>query len=896
MWLLLAMLCFAMPADEVNFELANSSAEDWEFKDNCWKFVDESKTLSQHKKQSDYKPPHRSPRHIALLKKHSVSDFELTLEIKSTHKDYPHRDACLFFGYQDPGKFYYVHFGKEMDPRANQIFIVNGADRTKISLTTTDGTPWSDNWHKVKLTRNSKTGDIAVYFDEMKKPAMTAKDKTFTWGQIGVGSFDDTADFRKLKLVGKPKSMKREKQVPEKPTAPVAPKKLEKLEKHGHVRVDPYYWLRERENPEVIEYLTVENEYMEARMAPTVELQRKLTEETKARIKQTDTSVPYDLRGFTYYRRTEDGKQYPIYCRKVAGKSDAKEEIILDVNQVADGHEFCNVGGLSVSPNNDLLAYAVDTIGRRKYKIVVKDLTTGEVLPTTVPDVTGNMQWAEDSQTIFYTRQDPKTLRWYQVYRINIGDRNSQGTLVYEEKNEEFSCYVFKSRSDKYILIEAEQTLSSEVLLIDAENPESKPVVFHPRETDHEYSVDHLGDAFYIRTNWDAKNFRLMSTGSVAVKQSWKEIIPHDDNVFFDGFELFDEFMVVQQKTNALPRLRIRSMKDGTQHDLDFGMECFDAESAFTPEPGTTKMRYNFSSMKTPDSVFEYDMQSREKKLLKQDEVLGGFDEDNYETKRLWATARDGVKVPVSVLYRKSTAIDGTAPCLLYAYGSYGSSMEAAFRSSRYNLIDRGFVYAIAHVRGGQELGRDWYENGKLLKKKNTFTDFIDVGRHLVDKGYASKDKLYARGGSAGGLLMGAVANMAPDLFHGIIADVPFVDVITTMLDDTIPLTTSEYDEWGNPNVKEYYDYMLSYSPYDQVRKQAYPNMLVYTGLHDSQVQYWEPAKWVARLRDMKTDDNMLVMKTNMDAGHGGASGRYKRYQEIAFRDAFVLWLAGIRE
>lgn len=678
---------------------------------------------------------------------------------------------------------------------------------------------------------------------------------------------------------------------------PQAEKRPQELKTHGDLRVDEYFWLRNREDADVLAYLTAENDYLATMLAPIDNLQAKLAEETRARIKQSDESVPYPERGYAYYNRTLDGLQYPIYCRRKLGDASATEEVMLDVNQLAEGHEFCQVAGLDVSADSQRLAYAIDTVGRRKYTLFIKNLTTGNLEADVIQDITGNFVWAEDNQTIFYVRQDPQTLRSYQVFRHTLGTDAEEDVLVFQEDDEQFNCSVSKSRSRKYIFIESDQTLSTETRYVDALAPHSKPIVFQPRESDHEYAVDHLGDDFYIRTNWNAPNFRLMRCSQAETRKShWESIVDHDADVFLAGFELFENYLVLEQRHNGLVRLRIRHWSTGNEHDLDFGEPCYWATSSATPDPNTDWLRFDFSSLVTPDSTFDYNMKTREKKLLKQEEVLGGFQSSDYRSERIWAVARDGVKIPVSLFYHKHTPIDGTAPCVQYGYGSYGSSMPATFQSSRLNLVDRGFVYAIAHIRGGQEMGRWWYENGKLLKKMNTFTDFIDVGRHLVANKYADPQRLYARGGSAGGLLMGAVVNLAPELYHGIIADVPFVDVVTTMLDDSIPLTTSEYDEWGNPNQKEYYDYMLSYSPYDNVRAVDYPPMLVTTGLHDSQVQYWEPAKWVARLRDRKSDDNLLVMKTNMSAGHGGASGRYDRYQEIALRDAFLLYLAGIRE
>ena len=675
---------------------------------------------------------------------------------------------------------------------------------------------------------------------------------------------------------------------------PVAAKKPTALKKHDHIRIDEYYWLKERENQEVLDYLNAENTYMQYQLAATEKLQQDLFEQTKARIKQTDVSAPVPDRGYEYFTRTEEGKQYPIFCRRKQGAAPTTEEIMLDVNELANGKEFCSVGGVTVSTDNNLLAYAVDFVGRRKYTLRIKDLRSGKLLEDEIPDITGNVVWAEDNKTLFYTRQDPETLRSFQVDRHELGTAPVNDSIVFQEDDEEFNCFVTKSRSRKYILIGSEQTLSSEYFFIDALAPHEQPTIMQPRERNHEYSVDHLGDNFYIRTNWDATNFRLMKTPvDRPGKSNWVDVVPHDPAVFLEDFELFDDYLVVDQRRDGLTRLKIIPWaRMDESHELDFGEPCYVAGAAVTPDPHTDWLRYSFSSLRTPPSAIEYNMKTREKRIIKEEEILGGFDKNNYLTNRLWATAQDGTKIPVSLIHHKSTPLDGTAPCLEYGYGSYGISMEAGFDPTLFNLLDRGFVYAIAHIRGGQEMGRRWYEDGKLLNKKNTFTDFVDVGDFLIRNKIADPKRLYARGGSAGGLLMGAVINLRPELYHGVIADVPFVDVVTTMLDDTIPLTTSEYDEWGNPNDLKYYEYMLSYSPYDNVQAVAYPNLLVTTGLHDSQVQYWEPAKWVARLRATKTGDNLLLLKTNMDAGHGGASGRYDRYKETALRQAFLIHLA----
>jgi oligopeptidase B len=638
-----------------------------------------------------------------------------------------------------------------------------------------------------------------------------------------------------------------------------------KLENHGYARTDNYFWLKERDNPDVLAYLESENEYTEAVMAHTKELQEQLFEEIKGRIKETDTSVPYRLDDYWYYTRWEESEEYPIYARK-KGSLDAAEEVMLDVNEMAEGHGFFSVGGRAVSFNQDILAFTVDTVGRRINTIRFKNLVTGETLEDLIPSVTTNIAWANDNRTLFYAMQDPETLRRYRIYRHVLGTDASEDALVYEETDEEFSSFVFRTKSKAYIMIGSFQTLSSEYRYMDANDPAGEFRILLPRERDHEYSVDHYEDHFYIRTNDGAKNFRLMRTPvSDTRKPAWEELIPHRDEVLLGGFEIFADQLVVSERKDGLTLLRVMPWDGSGEHYLDFGEPAYRASIGINPDFNTRVLRYNYTSLTTPNSVYDYDMETREQMLMKRDEVLGGFDPGDYVTERLSATASDGVKVPISLVYRKGMRRDGSNPLLLYGYGSYGASMDAAFSSPRLSLLDRGFVFAIAHVRGGQELGRWWYEDGKLLKKKNTFTDFIACAEHLANEGYANRNRLYAMGGSAGGLLMGAVVNMRPDLFHGIVTHVPWVDVVTTMLDESIPLTTSEYDEWGDPNEKQYFDYMLSYSPYDNVTARDYPHMLVTTGLHDSQVQYWEPAKWVAKLRAMKTDENRLILKTNME-------------------------------
>ena len=680
---------------------------------------------------------------------------------------------------------------------------------------------------------------------------------------------------------------------PEAPMAKIVPTTLDK---HGQERIDNYYWLNQRENEEVVSYLEAENEYTKAVMSHTADFQNDLFEEIKGRLKKNDESVPYRDNGYYYYTRFEEGGEYAIYCRK-EGSLDADEEIMLDANKLAEGHDFFSVRGLSVSSGRDILAYATDTVGRRIYTIRFKNLTSGGMLADEIGEVTGNVAWAEDNKTLFYSKQDPQTLRSYQIWRHVLGTDPADDVPVFEETDDTFSSYVWKTKSKRYIMIGSFHTLSNEVRFVDADKPTSKFTVFLPREHDHEYSIDHYGDHFFIRTNYEAKNFRLMKTpvGRTA-KKHWSEVIAHRDDVLLENFEIFKDFLVVAEREAGLMRLRVRPWSGDDEHYLDFGEPAYLAYISTNPEFDTSILRFGYTSMTTPRSVFDYDMATRERELKKQDEVLGDFDSDNYVTERLQATVRDDVKVPISLVYRKGTERNGKNPLLLYGYGSYGASMDATFRVDRLSLIDRGFVYAIAHIRGGQELGRQWYEDGKLLNKKHTFTDFIDCAEHLIDQKYAAPDKVFAMGGSAGGLLMGAVTNMRPDLFKGVVAAVPFVDVITTMLDDSIPLTTSEYDEWGDPNKKEFYDYILSYSPYDNVEAKDYPNLLVTTGLHDSQVQYWEPAKWVAKLRATKTDGNRLLLRTNMDAGHGGKSGRFRRYEETAFMYAFLLDLAGLAD
>jgi len=677
------------------------------------------------------------------------------------------------------------------------------------------------------------------------------------------------------------------------PTIPIAPKKPHTHEIHNHKREDPYFWLRERENPEVIQYLKEENTYTHAALAPTASLQEELFEEMKGRIKPDDTSVPYLLKDYWYYSRFETGKEYLIYCRK-KGSLEAEEEIILDTNVLAEGKVYCRVANIAVHPDQQRMAYAVDFMGRRIYEVFLLDLQTGALLPDRIPEVTANMTWGEDGEHLYYTRQDQETLRPHQIYQHKLGTEADADVLLYEEKDDTFRAGISKSKSKQFLFIVSSSTLSSEVRFAPADQPYSDWKILEPRETEHEYSVDHFGDYFYLLTNHEARNFRLMRTPVHKTGLSnWEDVIPHRDDVLLEDVELFQHYLVLDERTGGLSRLRVLNWAQTIDYHIPFRDPVYTAGSGFNPEMDTPLFRYQYSSLTTPNSTYQIDLSNQETTLLKQQPVLGGFKSEEYISERIYATAKDGTKVPVSLVYHKDTQLSSSTPLLLYAYGSYGYSMEAYFSLSRLSLLNRGFVFAIAHVRGGSEMGRYWYEDGRQLKKKNTFTDFIECAEHLIAEGYTSSEHLYCMGGSAGGLLIGAVINMRPDLFKGAIADVPFVDVITTMLDTSIPLTTGEYDEWGNPNDKAYYDYILSYSPYDNVEAKSYPNLLVNTGLHDSQVQYWEPAKWVAKMRDLKKGEELLLLYTDMEAGHGGPSGRYQPLKDLAKDYAFLMMLEG---
>nr|WP_294935401.1 S9 family peptidase [uncultured Flavobacterium sp.] len=681
-------------------------------------------------------------------------------------------------------------------------------------------------------------------------------------------------------------------------TPPVAAVKPKILEKHGIVRTDNYYWLNERENPEVIDYLNKENEYYNAMTAHTKQFQADLFEEMKSRIKEDDSSVPYLYNGYYYITRFEKGKDYPIYSRKKE-TLEAPEEIMFDGNEMAKGHAYFQLSGLSVSEDNKWCAFAVDTVSRREYTIQIKNLETGDILPVKLEKTTGGSTWAADNKTLFYTRKDLVTLRSEKIYKHKLGSEANEDVVVYHEKDDTFSVFVYKGKSKKYLVIGSSSTLTSEYQILRSDNPDGEFQLFQKRTRGLEYSISHYGDNFYVVTNKDkATNFKLMKTPENATgRENWVDLIPHREDTLLEGIEIFKDYLVVEERNNGLNKIRIMPWSGEGDYYLPFEIETYTAYTTTNVDFDTEILRYSYQSMATPSSVIDFNMRTKEKNIMKEQEVLGGkFDKHNYTEERIWATAQDGTKVPISMVYRNGIVKDGKNPLLLYAYGSYGASMDPYFSSIRLSLLDRGFIYAIAHIRGGEDLGRQWYDNGKLLKKMNTFTDFIDCSKFVIEQNYTSAAHLYAEGGSAGGLLMGAIINMAPELYNGIIAQVPFVDVVTTMLDDTIPLTTGEYDEWGNPNDKEYFDYMLSYSPYDNVVAQKYPNMLVTTGLHDSQVQYWEPAKWVAKLRVMKLGDSQLFMDINMDTGHGGASGRFEAIKEVTKEYTFLLDLEGIKK
>jgi len=686
---------------------------------------------------------------------------------------------------------------------------------------------------------------------------------------------------------------------------------------HGDTRVDDYYWMRltdeqksakekDSHTQEVVDYIDAENDYTESRLKHTKKFQDKLFDEIVDRIKKDDESVPYLDNGYFYYTRYEKGKEYAIHCRKKESL-DGEEEILLDENVLAKGHDYFAVGGLDVSPDNQWMSYGVDLVSRRIYTIYFKNLVTGDVLKQTIPNSTGSVAWANDNKTVFYTSKNEVTLLPEKIWRHKVGTDSAKDELVYEEKDESFYNGVYRSKSGEFIIIWNSSTLVNDYHILSANDPDGEFNNFSPRGTEHEYSIDHYQDKFYIITNWEAKNNRLMETSENATDMgNWKEVIAHRNDVHLLGMEIFKDHLVLNERKDGLRGLRVINQKNGQDEYINFGEQTYTARISVNEEFNTNILRYGYTSMVTPSSTYDYNMDTGERTLMKQQEVVGGYDQSLYRSERHYALARDGQPVPISLVYKKDLKNDPTfnnqgAPdnpqnLLLYAYGSYGSTRDPYFSSTRLSLLDRGFIYAIAHVRGSQIYGRQSYDDGKMLNKKNTFTDFIDAGKYLVKEGLTDPNHLFAEGGSAGGLLIGAIVNMAPELWKGTIAAVPFVDVVTTMLDASIPLTSNEWDEWGNPEEKKYYDYMLSYSPYDQVIDQVHPNMLVTSGFFDSQVQYWEPLKWMAKLRDNWQGENVLYLHMNMDAGHGGKSGRFRRYREVALEYAFLFDLVGIKE
>lgn len=690
--------------------------------------------------------------------------------------------------------------------------------------------------------------------------------------------------------------------------APVAPIHPYKAIMHGDTRIDNYHWMRlsdeqknatipDAQTQDVLEYLESENDFQAEQMMHTEDLQEALIKEIVDRIKQDDSSLPYSRNGYLYYTRYEEGEDYQLYCRKEKGKG-GKEEILLNGPEMANRQSYFAIANWKVSKNNKLLAYSVDLVSRRQYTIHIKNLKTGITYKDQIEKTTGRIIWANDNKTIFYTKTDPVTLRSNQIYKHVLGSPVSEDELVFEEKDETYRCSVSKSKSGDFLMIDSRSTLSTEYRYLDANNPNGEWAILQARERNLEYSAQHFGDHFYILTNLDAKNFRLVKTPvNKTDKSNWEEVIGHRPNVIMEELDVFKDHLIVTEREDGLSRLRVIRWDDHSEHYITFRDPAYSVFTTQNFDFETDQLRFGYTSLTTPYSLYDYDLNTRERVLRKQIEVLGEeFSPDNYISERILIPVRDGVKVPVSIVYRKGFKRNGKAPTLLYGYGSYGASYDPYFSTSRLSLLDRGFVFGIVHVRGGQEMGRSWYEDGKLLKKKNTFYDFIDCTKYLIDNEYTSREHLYAQGGSAGGLLMGAVVNMEPDLWNGVIAQVPFVDVINTMLDESIPLTTSEFDEWGNPKEEEFYHYMKSYSPYDNIEAKDYPNLLITTGFWDSQVQYWEPAKWAAKLRALKTNDKLLLLKCNLETGHGGASGRMSRYEEVAYQYAFLLNLEGIKE
>ena len=677
---------------------------------------------------------------------------------------------------------------------------------------------------------------------------------------------------------------------------PIAKKVPQELTIHNDVRIDNYYWLNDKNNPEVIDYLNAENVYTKQMTLHTQEFQKSLFEEMKGRIKEDDSSVPYKLNGYWYLTKYEAGRDYPIYVRKKK-TLEAEEELLFDCNDMAKDHAYFNLGGISISPDNTLAAFSTDTVSRRQYTIQIKNLITGEIYSDKILNTTGSATWANDDKTLFYSMKDEVTLRSHKIFKHKLYSDSKTDIEVFHETDETFNTFVYKSKSKKYLIIGSSSTLSSEYRFLDADAPDGRFNIFQERTKKLEYSIAHYNGSFYIISNKDdATNFKISKTSEKTTgKENWQDVIPHRASVLIEDIEIFKNYLVVNEREHGLNKLRIISWNKEEDYYLPFNSETYTTYIGNNPDFESDMLRYGYNSLTSPSSVIDYNLKTKQSEIKKELEVLGGtFKKENYESQRIWATASDGIKIPISLVYKKGMALDGSNPLLQYAYGSYGSTIDPSFSSIRLSLLDRGFIYAISHVRGSEYLGREWYECGKLLTKKNTFTDFIACSKYLIQEKYTSNQHLYAYGGSAGGLLMGAIINMNPELYHGVLAAVPFVDVVTTMLDDTIPLTTGEYDEWGNPNELKYYNYMKSYSPYDNVEEKDYPNMLVTTGLHDSQVQYWEPAKWVAKLREMKTDSNKLLLHTDMDSGHGGASGRFESLKEVALEYAFLLDLEGI--
>lgn len=691
------------------------------------------------------------------------------------------------------------------------------------------------------------------------------------------------------------------------PQPPIAKKIPFEMTLHNDTRVDNYFWMRlsdeqknaktpDAQTQDVLDYLNAENNYTKQVLAHTEDFQKKLFDEIVGRIKQDDESVPYSDNGYFYITRFEEGKEHPIYARK-KGNLEAPEEIMLDENELAKPYDYYKIGGRSVSPNNQIIAFGEDTVSRRIYTIRFKNLTTGEMLPDVIENTTGGSVWANDNQTVFYTRKD-ESLRSFKIFKHKLGTDPSTDELVFHEEDETFSTFIYKTKSKKYLVIGSYATLTQEYRFLHADTPDGEFQMFEPRnrELKLEYQINHYHDKWLVKTNLEAQNFRLMECPEFeTTRDQWKEVIPHREDVLLEDVDLFNDFLVISERIKGITQLRILP-SEGEEHYINFGEKAFMAYTSINKDFDTKILRLGYTSLTTPNSVFDYNMQTRKMQLLKEQEVVGGYDKTQYQSERLFATADDGTQVPISLVYKKGFKKDGNQPLLLYAYGSYGHSMDPYFSSIRLSLLDRGFAFAIAHIRGGEEMGRHWYENGKLLNKKNTFTDFINCGDFLIKENYTSSDHLYAMGGSAGGLLMGAIINMRPELWNGVVAAVPFVDVINTMLDETIPLTTGEFDEWGNPKEEKFYHYIKSYSPYDNVTAKDYPSMLITTGYHDSQVQYWEPAKWLALLREIKTDQNILVMHCDMVAGHGGLAGRFEKHRETALEYAYLLNLEGINE